>query len=202
MTQRISAEHVEEVAEFFRREQDALVRYATWLTGDPEVAKDLAQLAFMEAARQWETVRDLGVSSRRRWIRRVSSNKWFDELRRRTRFRSLYDALAVPELDQRPGPPVQAEARTALEAALRAMEDLPQGRRVIAQLYWLADYSTAEIAEVLGVASSGVRKQLAIAAQTIRSAVHEYVDVPMAAECLYPVAEAAVTKPVTAEEGG
>ncbi|MDQ0938595.1 RNA polymerase sigma factor [Streptomyces sp. V1I1] len=166
------------------------------------MAKDLAQLAFMEAARQWETVRDLGAASRRRWLRRVSANKWFDELRRRTRFRSLHDALAVPELDQRPDPAAQAEARTALEAALGAMERLPHRRRVIAQLYWLADYSTAEIAEVLGVASSGVRKQLALAAQTIRSAVQPYVDVPMAAECLYPVAKAAATKPVTGEEGG
>ncbi|MFE1293014.1 RNA polymerase sigma factor, partial [Streptomyces sp. NPDC058751] len=115
MAQRIPSEYVDEVAEFFEREQGTLVRYARYLTNSQETAEDLAQLAFIEAALQWSMVRNLGLAPRRGWLRQVCCNKWFDELRRRGRFRQLYGALAVPEEDLRPDPAAQIEARTALE---------------------------------------------------------------------------------------
>ncbi|MFE1288943.1 RNA polymerase sigma factor, partial [Streptomyces sp. NPDC058751] len=89
-----------------------------------------------------------------------------------------------------------------LEAAQTAMEQLPRQRRAIAQLYWLAGYSTSEIAALLGVAQSGVRKHIALAGRAIRAAVEPHVHVRMPMECLYPVTEQDSDKPVTAEEGG
>ncbi|WP_326790552.1 RNA polymerase sigma factor [Streptomyces sp. NBC_00151] len=175
MAQRIPSEYVDEVAEFFEREQGTLVRYARCLTNSQETAEDLAQLAFMEAALKWGMVRDLGLVPRRGWLRQVCCNKWVDELRR-GRFRQLYGALAVPEEDLRPDPAAQIEARTALEAAQAAMEQLPRQRRAIAQLYWLAGYSTSEIAALLGVAPSGVRKHIALAGRAIRAAVEPLGD--------------------------
>ncbi|MFJ3978080.1 RNA polymerase sigma factor [Streptomyces sp. NPDC090021] len=202
MTQRISPEYVDEVAAFFEREQTSLVRYARLLSEEAAIAEDLAQVTFMEAARQWRTVRELNPVQRRRWLRRVCSNKWIDEVRRRSTFRRLRSSLAVPEVDLRPDPAVRVEARSALEAAQSAMEHLPHQRRAIALLYWVADYSTKEISEHLDIAQSGVRKQLALAGREIRSAAEPYVRVPMPQECLYPVAQEQPAGPVTAEEGG
>ncbi|MEW1802945.1 RNA polymerase sigma factor [Streptomyces virginiae] len=202
MKQRIPPEFVDEVAAFFEREQASLVRYARLLSEDAAIAEDLAQVTFMEAALQWRTVRDLAPVPRRQWLRRVCSNKWIDEVRRRSTFRRLRGTLAVPEVDLRPDPASRAEARNALDAAQSAMERLPHQRRVIALLYWVAGYSTREISEHLGIAQSGVRKQLALAGREVRAAVEPHVRVPMPSECLYPVAQQQPSGPAVAEEGG
>ena len=128
--------------------------YAT--TGERELASDAAQDAFLQAAsalHRFDPDRPLEP-----WLVRIAINRSLDLIRVRRRF------VSEDSADERFGfdePLPDDELHDAL-ARLG-----PERRAVIALHYWL-DYTTPEIAEVLGVPLGTVNSRLARALRDLR----------------------------------
>jgi len=144
-----------ELGAIFDRHWPRVWRAAYAVAGDRELANDAAQDAFIRAGAA------LHRFDRRRplepWLVRIAVNRAIDlvRARRREAAEELPEALAFD-------PPLpDEEVRSAL-ARLG-----PERRAVIALHYWF-DYTTPEIAEVLGVPVGTVNSRLARALRDLR----------------------------------
>jgi RNA polymerase sigma-70 factor, ECF subfamily len=144
-----------ELGAIFDRHWPRVWRAAYAVAGDRELANDAAQDAFIRAGAA------LHRFDRRRqlepWLVRIAVNRAIDLLRARRReaAEELPEALAFD-------PPLPDEE---LRSALRRLG--PERRAVIALHYWF-DYTTPEIAEVLGVPVGTVNSRLARALRHLR----------------------------------
>ena len=145
-----------ELGEIFDRHWERVWRAAYAVAGDRELASDAAQDAFIRAGAA------LHRFDRRRplepWLVRIAVNRAIDLVRARRR-EAGEDAL--PETYAFDAP----LADESLHEALRRLG--PERRAVIALHYWL-DYTTPEIAEVLGVPVGTVNSRLARALRDLR----------------------------------
>jgi RNA polymerase sigma-70 factor (sigma-E family) len=135
----------EEFDVFYDRVRSRLLGLAMLLTGDRELAQDLAQEALLRTWRTWSRVRR--YEDPEGWTRRVLHNLAVSELRRRR------PRLAVEE---RAGGEPSPDAM-ALSAALAALP--PRVRRVLV-LYYYADMPVGAIARELRVPEGTVKSWL------------------------------------------
>jgi RNA polymerase sigma factor (sigma-70 family) len=147
----------------------SLFRYLDRLSGDRELASDLAQEAFVRLYLRGALPDDV-----RAWLGTVAANLFRDERRRESRRREL---LAM----QPPGttlgtPPAAAdgamiadEQRAAVRAALDALSE--RDRRML--LLRHEGYSYRELAQALGMAEASVGTTLVRATSAFRAAYME-----------------------------
>jgi RNA polymerase sigma-70 factor (ECF subfamily) len=150
--------------ELFRREFPPITRTAYLVVGDWEVARELAQDAFVQALRHWEKVRTM--ESPGGWVRRVAIRDAVRTRARDTRRHALHLG-AASESDVPPAPSV--DIRDALMA-------LPPRQRAVVALHYLDDRPVAEIAELLGCSSGTVKTHLARARQALAARLGEELD--------------------------
>lgn len=151
-----------EFSDFMHGRWSQLVRLGYGLTGDLQLAEDLAQTAFARAYASWGRVRK--ADNPDAYLRRIVVNA------NRNRFRKIRVAEvltdAVPDLVSRTGHPGHGHDREALVAALM---QLPYGQRAAVVLrYWL-DLSEAETAAVLGCSVGNVKSQSSRALAKLRT---------------------------------
>jgi RNA polymerase sigma-70 factor (ECF subfamily) len=145
-----------ELGAIFDRHWDRVWRAAYAVSGDRELASDAAQDAFVRAGAALHRFdRSKPVEP---WLVRIAVNRAIDLVRARRREeggRELPEAVAFD-------PPLPDDD---LAEALRRLG--PERRAVIALHYWL-DYTTPEIAEILGVPLGTVNSRLARALRDLR----------------------------------
>jgi RNA polymerase sigma-70 factor (ECF subfamily) len=125
------------------------------IVNNADEAKDVLQDAFISAFNNLESYR--GDSSFGAWLKRIVVNKAINLVRKR-RFERLPESenwdvkeeLAVDEFEGFP---------FTVESVRRAIEELPDGYRVVLSLYLLEGYDHAEIAEILGITESTSKSQ-------------------------------------------
>jgi RNA polymerase sigma-70 factor (sigma-E family) len=152
----------EEFSDFMHSRWAQLVRLGYGLTGDLQLAEDLAQTAFAKAYASWGRVRR--ADNPDAYLRRIVVNA------NRTRFRRVRvgEVLTetVPDLIAAADGTDQRDDRTALIAALM---ELPYGQRAAVVLrYWL-DLSETETAVVLGCSVGNVKSQASRALAKLRT---------------------------------
>ena len=142
---------------FFRAEYAKLVAIGRGLTGDHELAADLAQETLLRCHRDWDRVSRLDVPGA--WARRVLVNLTIDAHRAAARDRRapawLHRVDAVSPADP------------AVDGWWAAVRALPDRQRAVVALYYLEDRSVDDIANVLGVASGTVKASLSKARATL-----------------------------------
>ncbi|MDX3500092.1 RNA polymerase sigma factor [Streptomyces turgidiscabies] len=174
---RIPKETADQIAELFDREEGQLMRFASTLTaGETAQAADLVQQTFMAAALDWGTIEDRGASGQRAWLRRTCRNKWIDGLRRSGTLENLLPHLARSYEHLAPDPADIVIARVVLEQCWKTIGTLPPVRRQVSLLHWHQGYSSSEIAKLLELHPSGVRKHLSYARRALRLSVAPYLD--------------------------
>lgn len=140
----------------FDRYWPVVWRAAYAVTGQRELASDAAQDAFLRAAGALER-----FDHRRPfepWLLRIAVNRAIDLLRTQRR------SVALEEADE----PETFDEPMADEELLDSIARLdPERRTVIALHYWL-DYTTPEIAEVMGVPVGTVASRLSRALRDLR----------------------------------
>jgi RNA polymerase sigma-70 factor (ECF subfamily) len=141
---------------FFAREYRKLVAFGRALTGDQGAAEDLAQDAMWAAQRRWARVATLDSPSA--WVRRAVANRAASRLRR-----VAAEARAVARLPRQ----MPVDAVDGPEAFWVAVRSLPARQAQVVTLRFLEEYTTAEIASVLGCAEPTVRVHLARARATL-----------------------------------
>lgn len=152
----------------------SLYRYLDRLSGDPDLAEDLAQEAFVRLHRRGEIPNDA-----RAWLVAVASNLFRDERRRVKRRQSL---LARQPADLTLGMPPSspdddAERGDRKIRVRRALDRLSLRDREMLLLRH-EGYSYREIASALGVVESGVGTMLIRATEAFRASFNEKDNAP------------------------
>lgn len=149
--------------EVFDRHYAALFRYLHRLTGDADVADDLAQEAFIRLLEK--DVTDEGIRS---WLFTVARNLVRDRSRVRSRREELLDQYDTgPSRPRRPDE--TAERKERVEAVRAALDELSERDRTMLLLRE-EGFKYSEIAEVVGVKPSSVGTLLARALRRFEEA--------------------------------
>jgi len=135
------------------RQAERLVRSLTSIFLDKELAADAAQDAFVQLYKHWDEVIKQGEPDA--WLFRVAVNRGRDYRRALARTARLLQRLvgAAPVESAAVDWAPRAEFMSILAA-------LPARQRVAAALYYDADFSTAEIARVMGISEGAVNSHL------------------------------------------
>ena len=148
----------------FAKLHPSLFRYLHRLTGEQDVAEDIAQEAFVRLLRQ-----SLPEAEVRPWLFTVATNLVRDRARKSERRQRLL--MTAPELVTRPPLPDEDAERAERRQAVRdALDRLPARDR---QLLLMREegFKYDEIAQVIGVASASVGTLIA---RALKKFVAEY----------------------------
>ncbi len=153
--------------EIVNRFQDMAYANAYAVVGDFHLAQDAAQEAFVDAYINLSKLREPDAFVT--WFRRVI----FKHSHRLIRGKSLptmsveaaFDLSNLPALDLDPATAAeQQQIQTLVQATIRS---LPESQRLVTSLFYLAGYSYQEIAEMLDLPVSTIKKRLHTARKTL-----------------------------------
>lgn len=146
----------------YRREYPGLIAVAAALTGDRDGAQDLVQDTMVKAFVRWERVSRLERPGA--WCHHVLVNTCRSRLRRRA---TEWRYLARLRRSEATSPEPSADT-IAFWAVVRT---LPSRPRAVVALYFGADLTSVQIAEVLDVPEGTVRSDLAVARRVVMRAL-------------------------------
>lgn len=150
-----------------------VLRLAISITGAGPDAEDIAQETFIAAARGLDGFR--GESKVRTWLFGIAINLCRAYLRRLRRQEALRHALeAVRILQPRPPSPEDLFARSETRARLRAAVDqLDEKHRLPVLLFYVAEFSVPEIADLLETSPGTVYSRLHYARKQLAQLVRQ-----------------------------
>lgn len=160
--------------ELFERHVEAVWNHAYRLTASWSLAEDLTSSTFLVAWRRCADVR-LVRDSALPWLYTVAGNLARDERRGATRF--LRALRRVPdtsvEADHADDVARRLDGDARMARVLAAVQSLPRAERQAVELCLLGELSTADAAELLGVAEVSVRSRLSRARAKLRTKLKE-----------------------------
>lgn len=149
---------VEGFDHWYRQLHPVLLSSLSVVAGDPDEAREATDEAFARAFERWPRVKDM--ASPAGWVFRTALNV----VKRRARRQSLERRLLG-----RVAPEVESPLGWSVEV-LDAVRALPERERIAISLRYVADLSTTQMAEVMGIAPGTVgstlsagRRRMAIA---------------------------------------
>lgn len=147
----------------------ALWRYAVRLTGDRTRAEDVVQETLLRAWQHPEVTADAERSARA-WLFTVARNMVIDE-RRSPRFRREFTRDSVDEFERAGAD----EVNTALDRLLvgDALAQLSADHHAVIRRAYYLGWTTAQIAEDLGIAEGTVKSRLHYAVRALRLTLQE-----------------------------
>jgi len=138
--------------DWYRGEYRAVVALVYTLSGSRGASEELAQDAFMEAHRRWDSIS--GYENPGAWVRKVAMNKARSRLRRRgAEARAYARQLALDR--QRP-----KELPEPADHFWAEVRSLPRQQARVVALHYLEDRSVDEIAEILDISPGTVKTHL------------------------------------------
>ncbi len=132
----------------------AMLNVSYRIMGTIEEAEDMLQEAFTEAFSKLDTYRyDSAFGA---WLKRIVVNKCINEINRRKADLKFFDDMAYFENNT-----YDYEQLPELSVAQvkKAMDQLPQGNRIIFSLYLIEGYDHREIAQILNTSESNSKTQ-------------------------------------------
>lgn len=154
--------------EAFRQlyEQYGKAMYNTCLRmmNDVHDAEDMLQEAFILVFKNINSFR--GEASIGAWMKRIVVNKCLNHLKKKHPH-----FIPVDELEYQPeeDPVNEAEFELNVANVKKAIDNLPDGYRIILSLYLFENYTHGEIAEKLGISESTAKTQYMRAKRKIRT---------------------------------
>jgi RNA polymerase sigma factor (sigma-70 family) len=148
----------------YRESFPTITRSVAWIVGDAEVAREIAQDAFVALLVHWRKVSRYDNPGA--WARRVA----------------IRDAIRVAKRDgTRPlFPPseraVETDAASAAIDVWRAVSTLPPAQRAAVVLHYLHDLPVAEVATTLGCSEGTAKTHLSRARHTLAARLGEERD--------------------------
>jgi RNA polymerase sigma factor (sigma-70 family) len=131
------AERDAEFAWFFRTEYEAVVRTMYLIVHDRELARDIAQEAFVQLFTRWRRISQYERPDA--WVRRVGIRMAVRAMKRERLRPGLERELDVASLPK----PVDVDV-------LQAVRKLPAAQRAAVVLFYFEDRPVAEVAEIIG----------------------------------------------------
>lgn len=119
-----------------------------------EDAEDMLQEAFTQAFRKLDTFRyESGFGS---WIKRIVVNTCLNTIKKRKPELVYCDTVYRNEIEEEEE---DNEMELTKQRVLNAIEQLPDGGRMVFSLYLLEGYDHAEIAQIMGISESTSKTQ-------------------------------------------
>lgn len=135
--------------DLYRHHAEHVYRFAYWLSGDADLARDIVSDTF---ARIWVSAPEVRVETARAYLLAIARNLFLHHQRRRKRQAPLEGI--DPAVDS---PDAGIEARSELDHVLSCIQRLPEGERTALLLHGTEGLSYAETARVLGKSEGAVR---------------------------------------------
>jgi len=151
------------------RHQRLVVGVALARCGDPALAEDIAQEAFVTAWRDLDRLRDgerVGP-----WVAGIARNLAASAVRTQARRNAPIEVASLV-----PSPEDEALEREDRELLARALADVPETHREVLVRYYLGGDSVAAIATALGVREDLVKQRLSRGRRALREGVLARVD--------------------------
>lgn len=160
--------------ELYERYAGHLMAICVRYTGDRTAAEDLLHDAFLKIFGAIGRFSYRGTGSLRAWLDRVTVNMAIEWLRSRKR-------MALTPLDESRPLPEEVEPEPSHMAAiphselLRMISELPEGYRVVFNLYCIEGFAHRDIARMLGINEKSSSSQLFRARALMAQKVREYI---------------------------
>jgi RNA polymerase sigma factor (sigma-70 family) len=152
--------------DLLKRFEHAAIKWAYAILGDEELARDALQEASLSAFLHLDQLQDDKAFPA--WFRQIVSTACHRLIRREKPLADLHDHEPI-----HPDPSHEIEESERRENISKAVFELPERERVVAEMFYFADYSQAEIATVLAVPLTTVKKRLQYAREHLRHLIHE-----------------------------
>lgn len=152
--------------ELYGRYSRAMYTVAYRITNDFELANDVLQEAFLKVFRALSGFRR--ESTLGAWIKTIVLRTALSKVKRRPNFEPL-DQHAVEE-------PVDWGHQIDIDYLERAIQDLPEGYRMVFVLIEVEGYSHKEVADLMGISVGTSKSQLFYAKKKLRQALEKYVE--------------------------
>ncbi len=148
-----------------------LFNFAYRYLGDYDEASDIVQETFV---RLYRNLHRLNLEEPLRpWLYRTARNLCLNRMPQRMRHQSI-DEEDAPDLpDVAAGPEERLDLKELQASVQAAVEQLPPLYRDVVSLYYFAELSVQEVAEVLGLPEATVKTRLFRARQQLRRALEE-----------------------------
>lgn len=157
----VRAGNTEDYKEIILHFQSGVIRYLYRMTGDRDVACDLAQDTFIQAYRG--VLKTVEIKNLKAWLYRIATNNSLQYIRRRKIISFVSFESAGRET--KPG-----EDKTEEIAVREALKKIPEKQRTCLVLHFIEGFKYREIAETLGTTEEAVRKQVARGKAVFRKA--------------------------------
>jgi len=139
-----------------------LVRYAAWILGDLERAREVVQETFLRLCREQPARVGDHLAQ---WLFTVCRNLAFDVRKKENRMSPL-KAETLPTTCDRPATSLEHEE--TMSHVLRVMETLPKNQREVLRLKFQCDLSYKEISEITKLSVTNVGFLIHTAIKTLR----------------------------------
>jgi RNA polymerase sigma-70 factor (ECF subfamily) len=156
--------------QLYRQYADAMYNICMRMVKNQDEAKDILQEAFVEAFTKLHTFRfEASFGS---WLKRIVVNKCINLLQKK---RLLTISLEDSKNARRIPEEIEDDSHTQYEVKLvqKAISLLPEGCRVVLNLYLFEGYDHAEIGEILNITESTSKAQYSKARKKLREIIEE-----------------------------
>jgi RNA polymerase sigma-70 factor (ECF subfamily) len=134
----------------FERHSPDVYRFALYLSGDPSLAEEITQETFVRA---WVAPGPVSGETVKAYLLTIARNLYRAERKRSARHVALDGTLADPN----PGPLIVTEGRVGLDAALAALQTLPETDRAALLMHAQDGLPYSTIADALGLSVAAVK---------------------------------------------
>ena len=145
--------------------ESKLVRYATWIAGDLERAREIVQETFLRLCKEKPERLNSHLPQ---WLFTVCRNLAFDVRRKDNRMTPLSEADAARYPSAAPRPGAALEQKEAMGQVQRVLETLPKNQREVIYLKFQCDLSYKEISEITKLSVTNVGFLIHTAIQSLR----------------------------------
>ena len=155
----------------FRRYQLPLYVYVFELVHDEQAALDIVQESFINAVRHIAALREDGKFGS--WLFGIAHQKCVQRWRKQTREEAALDQLAGAPDEFETGPDDLLIRQEREEEFMQLLNQLSAPHRAVLLLYFVEDFSIAEIAEITGATAGTVKSRLHYGRKALRILMEE-----------------------------
>jgi RNA polymerase sigma factor (sigma-70 family) len=150
--------------EIYRLYYKSMYNTSLRIVRDPQEAEDIMQESFLAAFRKINTYS--GQVSFGAWLKKIVINNSLDALKKKKFYIEDLDENIAEQLTEE-GEPDEDLTTTRISEIRQAIDQLPDGYRIVLTLHLLEGYDHEEIGEILNISSSTSRSQYTRAKQKL-----------------------------------
>lgn len=151
--------------------EGSLIRYATSITGDVDVARDVVQDTFIRLCSQSREALDGHLSE---WLFTVCRNRALDIKRKESRMTPLTDQDLQSRESHEPPPDIAAQRSDAAESLLQLVGALPANQQEVIRLKFQSGMSYQEISRVTNLTVTNVGFLIHTAVKALRQKLQSH----------------------------